>query len=136
MKQPVSQWPSNPVHPQLTTMRCTRRTSHKNCFDANDDATDVAKDDATDVAKDDATDVSKDDATSIANDDATDVANDDATDVTNDGATDVAKDDATDVATEKEIAHGDTKHKAANVATNVEAPHTEGLRNAEGATQF
>ena len=150
LKQPVSQWPSNPVHTQLTTMRCTRRTSQKNCFHANDDATDVAKDDATDVAKDDATDVAKDDATDVAKDDASDVAKDDATDVAKDDATDVAKDDATavanedatdvanddatDVATEEEVAHGATKDKAADVATNVQAPHTDGLRNAEDAT--
>ena len=81
LKQPVSQWPSNPVHPQMTAMRCTRRTSQKNCFHAIDDTTDIANDNATDVDNNDATDVANDDATDVANDDATDVANEDATDV-------------------------------------------------------
>ena len=51
LKQPVSQWPSNPIHPQLTAMRCTQRTSQKNCFHAKDDAIDVANDDTTEKAK-------------------------------------------------------------------------------------
>ena len=57
LKLPGSQWPLNPVHPQLTAMRCTRRNSKKNGFHTNGDATDVANDDATDVVNDDAPDV-------------------------------------------------------------------------------
>ena len=135
MKQPVSQWPSTPVHPHLTAMRCTRRTSQKNCFHANHDTTDIANADATDVANDDATDVANDEATDVAKDDATDVANDDATDVANDDATNVANIDvATDVATKKERAHGTTKDKAADLVRKVEAPDTKCFRNAEVAT--
>ena len=133
LEQPVSQWPSNPVHPQMTAMRCTRRTSQKNCFHAIDDTTDIANDNATDKANDNATDVANDDATDVANDDATDVDNNDATDVaTDDDATDVANNDATYVANDDatDVANED----ATDVAKNFEAPHTKCLRNVEVAT--
>ena len=67
-------------------------------------------------------------------DDATDIANDDATDIANDDTTDAANNDATDGATKEEIAHGATKYKPADVARNVEAPHSKCLRTAEFVT--